>query len=82
MMDPTIVGLVVFAIIVLAVIWVFRQRIKIGIKGPAGMSLDVEAENAPLRQVPKTSGIEQTGDRSEPGERRQDYGAAVQRSAG
>ena len=40
MTDPAIVGLVVFAIIVLAVIWVFRHRIKIGIKGPAGMSLE------------------------------------------
>ncbi len=40
MTDPAIMGLVVFAIIVLAVIWVFRHRIKIGIKGPAGMRLD------------------------------------------
>ena len=55
MMDPTIVGLVVFAIIVLAVIWVFRHRIKIGIKGPAGLSLELEAENAPPDQVPNTN---------------------------
>ena len=40
MMDPAIVGLVVIAIIVLAVIWVFRHRITIGIKGPAGMRLE------------------------------------------
>ena len=35
-MDPTIVGLVVFTIIVLVVIWVFRHRIKIAIKGRTG----------------------------------------------
>ncbi len=64
MTDPAIMGLVVFAIIVLAVIWVFRHRIKIGIKGPAGMSLEVEAENAPPNQVPNATGIKQTGDRS------------------
>ena len=64
MTDPAIVGLVVFAIIVLAVIWVFRHRIKIGIKGPAGMSLEVEEENAPSNQVPNATGINQTGDRS------------------
>ena len=40
MTDPAIAGLVVFAIIVLAVIWRFCHRIKIGIKGPAGMRLE------------------------------------------
>ena len=63
-MDPTIVGLVVFTIIVLVVIWVFRHRIKIAIKGSAGMSLEVEAENVPPKQVPNATGINQTGDRS------------------
>ena len=63
MMDPTIVGLVVFAIIVLVVIWRFRHRIKIGIKGPAGMSLEVEAENVPPNQAPNATGINQTGAR-------------------
>ena len=57
MMDPTIVGLIVFAIIVLVVIWKFRHRVKIGIKGPAGLSLEVEAENAPPNQVPNATGI-------------------------
>ncbi|MDP6351805.1 MAG: hypothetical protein QF827_06190 [Alphaproteobacteria bacterium] len=55
MTDPAIAGLVVFAIIVLAVIWVYRHRIKIGIKGPAGLRLDVEAENAPPNQVPNAT---------------------------
>ncbi len=40
MTDPAIVGLVVFAIIALAVVWIFRHRSKIGMKGPAGMSLE------------------------------------------
>ena len=63
MMDPTIVGLVVFTIIALVVIWVFRHRIKIAVKGPAGMRLEVEAESVPPYQVPNATGINQTGAR-------------------
>jgi hypothetical protein len=46
-MDTVIVVIVIFAVLALAVILVFRHRIKIGIKGPAGTSLDIEGENAP-----------------------------------
>ena len=63
-MDPAIIGLLVFAFIVLAVIWVYRRRIKIAIKGPAGISLELEAENAPPSQAPNAAGTKQTGDRS------------------
>ena len=52
MMDPTIVALFVFATIVLAVIWVFRGRIKIAIKGLENMVLKVEVENAPPNELP------------------------------
>ena len=51
-MDAAIAGLVGFTIIVLPAIWVFRHRIKITIKGPGDIGLEVEAENAPPKQVP------------------------------
>ena len=63
-MDPEIIALLVFAVIVLAVIWFFRGRIKIAIKGPAGLSLEVEAENASPSQAPNAAETKQTDDRS------------------
>ncbi|MCH7929998.1 MAG: hypothetical protein IIA01_05795, partial [Proteobacteria bacterium] len=64
-MDPAIFVVVVFAIIVLVLVWRFRHRIRIAIKGPAGMSLEVEAEDAPPKQVSNAAGVvprEETSD--------------------
>src|SRR5207249_4818854 len=38
---------VTFAVVAVVVVLVFRQRARIGIKGPLGMQLDVEGSNAP-----------------------------------
>jgi hypothetical protein len=39
--------IVLFALVIVAVVQVFRQKIKAKVKGPAGMSLEVDASNAP-----------------------------------
>jgi hypothetical protein len=39
----------IFGVIVIAVVLVFRHRIRVGIRGPGQMGLDVEAANEPSR---------------------------------
>jgi hypothetical protein len=51
-MDPIVIIIALFAVIVVAAFLVYRSRARVHITGPAGTSLDINATNDPVPPTP------------------------------
>jgi len=50
--NTTVLIIAIFALIIIAAFFVFRQRARVGIKGPFGTGLKLDASNDPLPPTP------------------------------